>query len=74
MKAIVIASNGFVLELSGIVKYLLNFLMNFDFLKLIVEEYKLLVITSWSKLRSSGFKTVVAELCSFNGITTSLLF
>lgn len=32
------------LKLFGIVEYLLNFLMNFDFLELIVEEYKLLEV------------------------------
>lgn len=32
------------LKLFGIVEYPLNFLMNFDFLELIVEEYKLLEV------------------------------
>ena len=35
---------GLSLKLFGIVKYLLNYLMNFDFLALIVEEYKLLEV------------------------------
>ena len=36
---------GLFLKLFGIVKYLLNFLKSSDFLKPIVEEYKLLEVT-----------------------------
>ena len=48
---------GLSLKLFGIVKYLLNYLMNFDFLALIVEEYKLLEV----KLLGLNFAGLIVD-------------